>query len=148
MTKTPDQIERDMMRAWARIALAYRLVLDEVGQALKRAGLPPLGWYDVLLELGRAGKDGLRAVALEKSLLLAQHNVSRLLARMEKEGLVSRTPCADDGRGTVIRITAEGLRLRKRMWPVYRDAVRKHFGEKLDDTEIESLSGMLGRVIG
>jgi DNA-binding MarR family transcriptional regulator len=137
-----------MMTAWARIALSYRLVLDEVGQALKRAGLPPLGWYDVLLELDRTGTDGLRAVALERGLLLAQHNVSRLLARLEKEGLVSREPCEDDGRGAIIRITAEGLRLRKRMWPVYRDAVRRRMGAKLRDHEIADLGRLLGRIIG
>jgi len=152
MTHAPDtpplRDDEQTMRAWARMALAYRLVLDAVGLALKQAGLPPLGWYDVLLELDRVSEEGLRAVALEKRLLLAQHNVSRLLARLDREGLVTRAPCPEDGRGATIRITPKGRDLRARMWPVYRDAVRSRLGPKLGDADIHKLAAMLGRIIG
>ena len=63
---------------------AFHTINSAVEVDLKRAGFPPLSWYDVLLELRRAGDDGLRPLEIEARLLLAQHNVSRLIERLEK----------------------------------------------------------------
>ena len=68
---------------------------------LKSAGLPALEWYDVLLEIERAGP--LRPRDLQSRLLLAQSNLSRLLDRMERAGLIARGDCEQDGRGLVVR---------------------------------------------
>lgn len=132
--------------AWARLLRAQTHLLGVVERELKQAGLPPLGWYDVLLELSRPGCDGLRPVELEKLLLLAQYNLSRLLDRLEKAGLVERRAVAGDGRGQRVVITAAGRDLRERMWPAYRDAVRRHFAARLSDREIEMLAQMLGKI--
>jgi DNA-binding MarR family transcriptional regulator len=132
--------------AWARLLRAQTHLLGAVERELKQAGLPPLGWYDVLLELSRPGVEGLRPVELEKLLLLAQYNLSRLLDRLEKAGLVERQAVADDARGQRIVITAGGRDMRERMWPAYRDAVRHHFAAKLSDREIEVLAQTLGKI--
>lgn len=132
--------------AWARLLRAQTHLLGAVERELKQAGLPPLVWYDVLLELSRPGVAGLRPVELEKLLLLAQYNLSRLLDRLEKAGLIERHAVEDDGRGQLVVITVAGRALRERMWPLYRDAVRRHFAAKLTDEEIEALARMLGKI--
>ena len=48
----------------------------------QRRGHPPLAWYDALLEIEKAGPDGLRPFELRKLLLLPQYGTSRLLDRM------------------------------------------------------------------
>ncbi|WP_172746240.1 MarR family transcriptional regulator, partial [Neorhizobium sp. T7_12] len=68
-------------RAWVRLMRAQQLVLGAIEQDLKAADLPPLGWYDVLLELSRAEGGRLRPYEIEERTLLAQHNLSRLLDR-------------------------------------------------------------------
>ena len=45
-----------VIRVWARLMKAQRLTLASVERELKAAGLPPLVWYDVLLEVERAGR--------------------------------------------------------------------------------------------
>ena len=97
--------------AWARLMKASQLVLGAVEAELKAAGFPPLAWYDVLLELKREERGRLRPVEIEGRLLIAQHNVSRLIDRLEKAGYVARQRCQDDGRGQVISITDEGRAL-------------------------------------
>ena len=47
-------------RVWMRLMRASRTTLAAIEAALKGAGLPPLSWYDALLELRRAGVGGLR----------------------------------------------------------------------------------------
>lgn len=133
--------------AWARLMLAQRHALAEVEGALKRSDLPGLAWYDVLLELGRAGSNGLRPVALERALLLRQYNLSRQIDRMEAAGLVARRPCRDDARGQVVVITAKGRAMQKRMWPVYAGAIQSAVGDHLDSREAAELAGLLGRLL-
>lgn len=132
--------------AWARLQRASQSVLSAVESDLKAAGYPPLAWYDVLLELKRAGKDGLRPLALQSQMLLAQYNLSRLLDRMEREGCVERRPCPADGRGQIVVITPEGRQLIKRMWPAYEAAIQRHFAERLSIEQAARLARLLGKL--
>jgi DNA-binding MarR family transcriptional regulator len=136
------------VRAWARLMKAHRVTLASVEKALKAADLPPLAWYDALLELERAGTDGLRPFELEREMLLAQYNLSRLVDRIEKAGYVERRACEDDGRGQVLAITPAGKDLRHRMWVVYRVAIQAAFGNHLSGKETRTLDALLGTLIG
>ena len=136
-----------VVQAWVRLVRAQHTVLAEVEADLKAAGFPPLGWYDVLLELSREKVDGLRPFELEGRLLLAQYNLSRLLDRLEAAGYLERRPCAEDGRGHVVAITDPGRQLMKRMWPVYRAAITRHIGSKLREDEAARLGALLTKLI-
>lgn len=120
-----------VITAWARLLRAQRKALDGVEADLKAAGFPPLGWYDALLELRRAGAEGLRPLQLEPRLLLEQHNISRLVDRLVQARFVARKPCPEDRRGYILTLTDQGADLLRRMWPVYRAAIQRHVGSKL-----------------
>ena len=132
--------------AWVRLVKASRHALAAVETDLKKAGFPPLGWYDVLLELRRA-ETPLRPLEIEGRLLLAQHNVSRLIDRLEAAGYVERQPCEEDGRGQVIALTLTGRNLLKRMWPTYRAAIQRHVGDKLSHDQAATLGRLLGQLL-
>jgi len=133
--------------AWARLLKAQAKALDAVEADLKAKGHPPLAWYDVLLELKREESGTLRPRELEKRLLLKQHNVSRLIDRMEQSKLLKRLPFADDGRGQLVAITDQGQELLRRMWPAYRASVQEHVGSKLNDSELDKLAALLQRLL-
>lgn len=132
--------------AWIRLMRVSRTVLAAIEGELRGAGLPALGWYDVLLELERAGEDGLRPRTLQDRLLLAQYNLSRLVDRMERAGLIRRQPCPADARGQVLTLTAAGRGMRAEIWPVYRQALLTHFVDRLDAGEIAELARILERL--
>jgi len=138
----------EAVTAWARLVRAEQIVLEKIEAALKAADLPPLSWYDVLLELSRADAGRLRPLELERRTLLAQYNASRLFDRMEKAGLVERLPHPEDKRGQLIAITTEGRALQKRMWRVYGPAIARHVGEKLRPAEAAELARLLAKLIG
>jgi DNA-binding MarR family transcriptional regulator len=133
--------------AWVQLVRVEQALLARVEGQLKAHGFPPLTWYDVLLELSRAPEGRLRPVELERRLLLPQSNTSRLIDRMEREGLVRREACPSDGRGQWAALTEAGRVLRERMWPVYRDAIGAHVGQKLDRAEAMTLAGLLQRLL-
>lgn len=131
-------------RAWVQLIRAHRSALCSVEKALRAAELPPLEWYDVLLELERGGP--LRSRDLQDRLLLAQYNLSRLLERMTAEGLVERTRCSDDARCQWIRATPAGEALRQRMWPVYAEAIRNAVQSRLTRPQAAQLGDLLARL--
>jgi DNA-binding MarR family transcriptional regulator len=137
----------EVVTAWARLVRAEQVLLGRIEGELKQAGFPPLAWYDVLLELGRAADGRLRPVELEQRTLLAQYNASRLIDRMEKAGLVRREAHPADGRGQWVAITPEGRALQKRMWKIYGAAIARHVGSKLQRNEAAQLAALLGKLI-
>lgn len=134
--------------AWARLLRAAETALDGVQQDLKRAGLPPLAWYDVLLELGRESRrgKGLRQRDLQAEMLLTSYNLSRLIDRMEAEGLVRREPCVEDGRGALVVVTDKGRALKRRMWPIYAKAIAARFSERFAEAELAALAELLRKL--
>jgi DNA-binding MarR family transcriptional regulator len=137
-----------VVKAWARLVRAREALVAAVERDLKAAGVAPLAWYDVLLELSRAEQGRLRPFEIEKETLLAQYNLSRLLDRLEKEGLIRREPYADDARGQWVVITEKGKALQARTWKVYSRSIQQHVGEKLDDKSAAALAGLLGKLTG
>ena len=94
----------------------------------------------------QAGPAGLRPYELVERMLLAQYNTSRLLTRMQGEGLVERLACPRDGRGQVVRITQAGRVLRRRIWSVYGSAIGRHLGDRLTPAQTRQLAALLGRL--
>lgn len=145
---TEDIPSEAVVDTWISLIRAQHHVLTAVEADLKAAGFPPLAWYDVLLELRKAGEDGLRPLEIEARLLLAQHNVSRLIDRLEKAGHVIRHKHEKDGRGQRIELLPAGQDLLARMWPVYRAAINRHMGRKLvDDAAAKVLTELLRRLL-
>lgn len=135
------------VHAWVELHRTHRRLIDKVAVELKRNGLPPLDWYDVLLELRRAGEHGLRQFEIGDRILLSKHNLSRLIDRLENQQMVVREACEEDGRGNRVRITARGERTLEQSWPVYGQAIQREFGEKLTRKECIEIARLLGKLL-
>ncbi|WP_457582005.1 MarR family winged helix-turn-helix transcriptional regulator [Ensifer canadensis] len=133
-------------QAWIGLMRAQRRVLSAIEADFKKAGLPPLGWYDLLWELVQAEGGKLRPYEIESRTLLAQYNLSRLIDRLEREGLVRREVFDADGRGRWVVITDEGSAIRARMWKVYSGSIEAHVGAKLSAEEAQQLAALLARL--
>jgi len=142
ITKLTDTI----IDGWASLMRTRQYLLDLVEADLKNAGLPPLGWYDVLLELKRAPQGRLRLNEIGARMLLEKSNLTRLIDRLEGEAYVTRKACDDDKRGAYAVITPAGRALQKRMWPVYAESIETHFASRLSQQEVTSLLGLLRKL--
>ena len=133
--------------AWAVFLTAHAVLVDAVEARLAKAGLPPLAWYDLLWALERAGDGRRRMHELADLVVLSRSNLTRLVDRLEKARLVRRVRSEDDRRGAYAEITAEGRKLRRKMWPVYAVAIDELFGTHLAKAEAESIGRALRKVL-
>jgi DNA-binding MarR family transcriptional regulator len=129
--------------AWVHLVRAEKAVVGQIEAELKSAGFPPLPWYDVLLHLKRQPEGRASPRDIEDAALFEQYNLSRLLDRMEVEGLVRRIPYPGDKRRQLVEITEEGRALQRRIWGVYGPAINRHIGGRLGEEEAEQLASLL-----
>ena len=101
--------------------------------------------YNVLRILRGAGPDGLPTLTIGERMIEQTPGVTRLVDRLERKGLVARTPCPKDRRRVFCQITPKGLDLLKELdEPVNRwDAQTV---ATLPSTELDSLITLLDRV--
>lgn len=130
-------------RAWVAVQRYGASLLERVEEQVKTAGFPSLEWYDVLWALEREGP--LRQRDLASHMLLARYSLSRLVDRMEAEGLVERRECKEDARGQMVHPTEAGLKLRKQMWTAYGPAIQKSLNP-LTKAEAAQLAELLSKL--
>ena len=135
-----------VVRAFVRLVRAQRSVVTGIERRVKDAGFPPLEWYDLLWELERDGPA--RPRDMQDRLLFPQSNLSRLIDRLQKAGLVERQSCKEDARGQVVAITPKGKDLRKRMWKAHAAAIQAMVGDHLSDAEADQMASLLDRLRG
>jgi DNA-binding MarR family transcriptional regulator len=133
-------------QAWVALGRVSQGVQCDVETKLKKAGFPELSWYTVLWELERAGEPT-RPRDLAIPLFILPYQLSRLVDRMEAEGLVKRILCKEDKRGHLLEATAKGQALRRAMWAVYAPAMAEAM-KRLSDAEALQLATLLNKLGG
>ncbi|MEC9373237.1 MAG: MarR family transcriptional regulator, partial [Planctomycetota bacterium] len=84
---------------------------------------------------------------LSDDAMISVQNVSRMVAAMEREGLVRRFSKKGAGRALFVRLTPEGERAMEATRAL-GDRFHSEMLEGVSDEEVESLRSMLGRLIG
>ena len=85
---------------------------------------------------------------LADALAIERYNLTRLIDRLEQEGLVTRARSPQDGRAAYATITREGRALRKKMWKVYQATVADLFLARFDAAEQARFAAALDAAAG
>jgi DNA-binding MarR family transcriptional regulator len=140
------QIAADHLAAWRGVLNTHARVTGEVEAALAEAGLPHLAWYDVLWALQRSPRKALRMGELADAVTISRSGLTRMVDRIEAEGLLERKPSPEDRRAIDVVITSDGSKLLRKMWPVYEKVLRAQFEAKLSRQEACALSKALAKI--
>lgn len=109
-TERPD-LDTEAMGVFGRILRLARLVADATERAYAQFGIGRPE-FDVLATLRRSGHPfQLSPGALAASMMLSTGGTTARLDRLEKAGLVTRSPDPDDRRGILVRLTPQGRSL-------------------------------------
>ena len=131
---------RGMLRVHAALAKA----LD--GELESAHGLP-LSSYEVLITLDAAPGHRLRMAELAERVLLSRSGMTRLVDRLEREGLLERCSCTSDGRGMYATLTEQGAEAIARARPAHLAGVRERFLRHFDERELRTLASWWERVL-
>ena len=132
--------------AWIRLARATASAQRSIDARIERELGISLSEISALQHVERAPGGRLRRTDLADRLLVSQGGVTRLLAPLERRGLVERAPDPADGRVSLVVLTAEGERLVREAWPMVTRWARELFADRLDPDELATLTELLGRL--
>ena len=127
---------------WVRLLKTHGLMLREL-----RRSVPEdltLAQFDVLAQLDR-DPEGMTSTALTRALLVTAGNVTGIVGRLSRLGLVERRPVPGDRRAARIRLTARGRQVMQRALPRHRRDVAALLSG-LPARDLDTLRGLLGRI--
>jgi MarR family transcriptional regulator, 2-MHQ and catechol-resistance regulon repressor len=132
--------------AFANLSAAYAALTRELSASLVEKHGLTINDYGCLLLLSRAGEEGMRRIDLANELRLSPSGITRLLDRLEDQGLVGKGACKEDARVSYAILTEDGLTKLREAAPGHVDDIDRRIGEVLDEEEMRTLTELLGRI--
>ncbi|HEY4384891.1 MAG TPA: MarR family transcriptional regulator [Ktedonobacteraceae bacterium] len=136
---TKQVLSDSQAAAWASYQRMRVRLTERLNRELARkTGLSEAD-FEILTALTESPDEPVRALALRCGLEWEKSRLSHQLRRMEARGLITREECAEDNRGSIIRVTDAGRKLAAEARPHYEQAVRRYVTNVLTTEQMEAL---------
>jgi len=142
-----DGLTPAQLATWRTFLRAHAQVLRSLEADLISAHELPMASYDVLVQLSESPGSSLRMTELAERVLLSRSGLTRLVDRLEREGLVERQACPSDARGTLAVLTGAGWTRLREAWPTHLAGVVDRVVGRFTPAELETLGGLLSRLV-
>ena len=131
------------LTAWRLFLRSHALVLRRLEIDLMHEHHLPLASYDVLVQLVEAPEHRLRMTELADTVLLSRSGLTRLVDRLEREGLVERQACVEDARGLFAVLTDGGLLRLRQASPTHLRGIQDYAVGRLSPTDLREFARLL-----
>jgi DNA-binding MarR family transcriptional regulator len=125
--------------AWRGMLRAHSELVRTLDAELAREHDLPLSSYEVLLFLNDSPGGRMRMSELADTVLLSRSGLTRLVDRLERDGLLRRERCESDARGLFAEITDEGREVFNGARQTHLDGVRRLFLDRFSRDELRTL---------
>jgi DNA-binding MarR family transcriptional regulator len=134
------------LRAWRGLLRAHAALTKALDNQLEAGHGLPLMSYEVLMQLADADERRMRMRDLASSVILSRSGLTRLVDRLQREGLIDREQCASDARGAYAVLTESGRARLREAQPLHRESVRQRFLSRFSDDELRELAVFWARL--
>ncbi len=131
------------MKSWLLIHQSHRLLEKNEKAVLKKAGLTPRKHAVLLAMANVPGPPKISDIAvwLDRN----ANGISRLVDRMERDGLLTRMPDNNDRRASRLKVTAKGKQCHAQANELFHQLCRDVF-EEFSEAELVTLSQIMERL--
>ncbi|HTW43009.1 MAG TPA: MarR family transcriptional regulator [Solirubrobacteraceae bacterium] len=134
------------VRAWRGLLRAYACLAKRLDAELESAHGLPMSSYEVLVHLEEASGGRMRMCELAEQAQLSRSGLTRLVDRLERDGLLERCSCDHDARGAYACLTGAGRERLQAARGTHLAVVREQFLAHFSELELGSLADMLERI--
>jgi DNA-binding MarR family transcriptional regulator len=117
-----------LLGQWRELEAAHARTRQSLERALQRSHGISLSEFEVLNRLSEHKEGQCRMQDLSADSELSQSALSRLIGRLEDDGLVNRAMCSNDRRGVFAELTAEGKKVQLDARPTYLEVLGDALG--------------------
>jgi DNA-binding MarR family transcriptional regulator len=147
MTAEVHELEAAELAAWRGMLKVHSALVKALDSELEAAHGLPLSSYEVLIYLRVAPGKRLRMAELADRTLLSRSGMTRLVDRLERDGLLRRDTCSSDARGCFAVLTERGEEVLAGARATHLSGVRRRFLAYLDSEDIAALGAAFNKVL-
>ncbi len=146
MNVLADVISPEELAVWRSLQRAQVTIMRRIeAELLERHDLA-LASFDVLQQLAQTPGQRLRMNDLADRVLLSRSGLTRLVDRLEREGLVERHACPSDARGLFAVLTVPGRRRLEGATPTYHQCIRECFLDRIGADELRRVAATASKL--
>jgi DNA-binding MarR family transcriptional regulator len=134
------------LRAWRGLLRAHTCLAKRLDAELDHAHRLPMTSYEVLHRLQEANRGRMRMRDLAEQAQLSRSGLTRLVDRLEREGLLERCSCSHDARGSYACLTDSGRERLEEARVTHLAVVREHFFSHFSEGELGAMADMWERI--
>lgn len=146
--KPPEWLDEAEARAWRGYLRMNQVLRAQLERELNRDAGLSLADYAVLVNLSEADGHRLRMSELAARMQWSKSRLSHQVGRMQQRGLLERTGCPTDARGSLAVLTATGLATIEQAAPTHLAGVRRHLFDRLTPEQVRALAEISAAVVG
>ena len=135
-----------VQRAWRGLLRAHACLAKRLDSELDQAHRLPMSSYEVLHHLEQAGSGRMRMCDLADEAQLSRSGLTRLVDRLERDGLLERCSCEQDARGSYACLTRAGRERLAEARDTHLAVMREHFFSRFSEGELRVLADMWERI--
>ncbi len=135
------------LAVWRIFLRAHAQVMRKLETDLVQEHGLPLASYDVLVQLVEAPGRRLRMTELADRVLLSRSGLTRLVDRLQREGLVAREACESDARGLFAVLTQAGFERLREASPTHLRGVEAYAMGRLTPRQLDALGDALSALL-
>jgi DNA-binding MarR family transcriptional regulator len=141
-----EQLSEGELRALRGLMRAHASLAKRLDAELEQAHGLPLSSYEVLHHLESAPDGRMRMCDLAEHAQLSRSGLTRLVDRLERDGLLSRCTCEHDARGAYACLTEQGVQRLSDARGTHLAVVREQFLSRFSEPELGALAEMWDRI--
>ena len=138
--------EDPSLDVWRAFIQTHARLIHKLDEELQAAHGLSLAEYDALLQIVSAPERRLRMSVLADRVLLSRSGITRLVDRLEADGMVERFACPTDARGSMAAITHLGVTRLRAASKTHLEGVRRYFLDVIAADEQLAIQRSLERV--
>jgi DNA-binding MarR family transcriptional regulator len=120
--------QAQLVRQWRDVLACYSRVSCDLDRRLQEEFGLGMSEFEALDRLIDAACEKLKMNQLAAEMYLSQSALSRTVARLEKQGLIERSMCANDRRSIFVKLTEEGRVVHERARELHRAILSEQLG--------------------
>jgi DNA-binding MarR family transcriptional regulator len=149
MENVPDTpwLTPAQQRIWRSYLGGTTVLMDRLDRDLRNAHGLSMPEYEILVRLSEAPDRSIRMAELAAAVSHSRSRVTHTIARLEREGIVVRGQCVEDGRGVSAVLTDHGFSVLEKAAHTHVQGVNDYLIENADPEDFEAMGRIMQKVL-
>jgi DNA-binding MarR family transcriptional regulator len=137
----------EQQHVWRAFLGGTTVLTDRLDRDLRTTHGLSMPEYEILVRLSEAPKRSIRMAELADAVSHSRSRVTHTIARLEREGIVQRGQCSDDGRGVSAHLTDHGFSVLEAAAHTHVRGVNDYLIENASPEDLEALGRIMNKVV-